>query len=227
MFIDTVKKLHPKVVIIENVEGLVLGEAFKYVQKIYKQLEEAGYKVHHWLLMGEKMGVPQTRHRVFFIACSNEIGIDPKELNMTFLYEEIPYGTFKTEHEKITKGKMHDAIVTAQYGESVVEIMRRVYGKESGITHRIAWENKVFPTQIADHGDIWTQEGNHPSNEDIIHAQTFPEDYDLNGMKAEYICGMSVPPVMMKRIVQRLIVSPFQNEKNCRLFCSFFSLTCS
>lgn len=205
IFIDTVKKLRPKVVVMENVEGLILGEAFTYVQKIYKDLETAGYIVHHWLLKGELMGVPQKRHRVFFVAIRDDIGIDPKNINMTFNYEQIPYKTFKTEHEKITKGKMHDAIITAKRGESVADIMQRVYGKNSGITHRMAWEENVFPTQIADHGDIWTSNGNHPSNEDILHAQTFPEDYDLNGMKAEYICGMSVPPVMMKRIVQRLI----------------------
>ena len=91
VFIETVKKLHPKVVIMENVEGLILGNAFVYVQKIYKQLEEAGYKTHHWLLMGEKMGIPQARHRVFFVACRNDIGVDPYDLDMTFNYEQIPY----------------------------------------------------------------------------------------------------------------------------------------
>lgn len=42
----------------------------------------------------------------------------------------------------------------------------------------------------------------------IIHGQTFPEDYDFVNKtyrNVGYICGMSVPPVMIKRIVQRLI----------------------
>lgn len=48
------------------------------------------------------------------------------------------------------------------------------------------------------------------SSMDIIHAQTFPEDYDFIGGRFKdvtYLCGMSVPPVMIKRIVQRLIES--------------------
>jgi DNA (cytosine-5)-methyltransferase 1 len=48
------------------------------------------------------------------------------------------------------------------------------------------------------------------SIEDIIHGQTFPEDYDFVNKtyrNVGYICGMSVPPVMIKRIVQRLIES--------------------
>ena len=47
VFIDTVAKLRPKVMIMENVEGLIKGEAWSYVQKIYKQLNE---KLHDLLL---------------------------------------------------------------------------------------------------------------------------------------------------------------------------------
>ena len=46
------------------------------------------------------------------------------------------------------------------------------------------------------------------SIKDVIHAQTFPEDYNfirLTSANITYICGMSVPPVMIKRIVERLI----------------------
>ena len=73
IFIDTVKKLKPKVMIMENVEGLLLGEAWGYVQKIYAQLHDIGYQVNHWLCKAEYMGVPQTRHRVFFIALRNDV----------------------------------------------------------------------------------------------------------------------------------------------------------
>ncbi len=73
VFIDTVRKLKPKTVIMENVEGLLLGEAWSYVQRIYKEFAEAGYQLGHWLLKGENMGIPQTRHRVFFIAIRNDI----------------------------------------------------------------------------------------------------------------------------------------------------------
>jgi DNA (cytosine-5)-methyltransferase 1 len=48
------------------------------------------------------------------------------------------------------------------------------------------------------------------SCEDIINAQTFPQDYIFaNRTRAEvqYICGMSVPPIMIKRIVTKLIES--------------------
>ena len=73
VFIETVAKLKPKCVIMENVEGLLLGEAWSYVQEIYRKFKEIGYEVGHWLLKGEQMGVPQKRHRVFFIALQNDV----------------------------------------------------------------------------------------------------------------------------------------------------------
>ena len=49
VFIETVGKLKPKVAIMENVEGLMLGNAWSYVQRIYKEFNAIGYKVKHWL----------------------------------------------------------------------------------------------------------------------------------------------------------------------------------
>ena len=66
-FIALAKRLKPKVVIAENVKGLLLGNAIDYVRRIYKDFEEAGYYCQHFLLDASKMGVPQKRERVFFI----------------------------------------------------------------------------------------------------------------------------------------------------------------
>jgi DNA (cytosine-5)-methyltransferase 1 len=211
VFIDTVAKLRPKTVIMENVEGLLLGNAYKYVEKIYARFRQIGYTVRHWLLKGEDMGVPQTRHRVFFVA--TRLDFDLSNIDLTFNYEPIKYGDFKTNHEKIAKGKMSEAIKQIRPNEAVNECMLRIYGANSGITHRVVRENDIYPTQTAGHGDIWTEKGNHPSDEDVLHAQSFPEDYNLGIEKSEYICGMSVPPIMIKRLMTRLIESGLYNYK--------------
>lgn len=205
VFINTVAKLHPKVVIMENVEGLLKGNAWGYVQRIYKQFKDIGYTVKHWLLKGETMGVPQARHRVFFIA--TRLDFDLNKIDMYFNYVPINYGEIKSSHEKIANGKMSNAIKVRKNNETIDEVMYRIWGVKSGLTHRIAFENKVYPTQTSGHGDIWTASGNHPSNEDVIHAQSFPEDYQFLKQSVEYVCGMSVPPIMIKRIVNRLIQS--------------------
>jgi DNA (cytosine-5)-methyltransferase 1 len=60
-FIALAKRLKPKVVIAENVKGLLLGNAIDYVRRIYKGFEEAGYYCQHFLLDASKMGVPQKK----------------------------------------------------------------------------------------------------------------------------------------------------------------------
>jgi DNA (cytosine-5)-methyltransferase 1 len=205
VFIETVAKLRPKVMIMENVEGLILGDAWKYVKKIYKQLSDIGYKCKHWLLKGENMGVPQTRHRVFFVATRLDFDLD--KIDMVFNYEPIIYGVFKSKEEKIANGKMSEAIKQIRKGEKINECMQRIYGVNSGITHKLCLEKNVFPTQIAGHGDMWLINGNHPSEKDVLTAQTFPQDYNFGKEQVEYTCGMSVPPIMIKRIVTRLIES--------------------
>lgn len=72
-FIDLAKRLQPKVVIAENVKGLMMGEAWKYMREIYKQFDEAGYYCQHFLLDASKMGVPQRRERVFFICLRKDL----------------------------------------------------------------------------------------------------------------------------------------------------------
>lgn len=49
--IDLAKELKPKVVVFENVQGLLQGEAIEYVKEIYRQMNDAGYILQHWLLM--------------------------------------------------------------------------------------------------------------------------------------------------------------------------------
>ena len=211
VFIETVEKLQPKVVVMENVEGLILGEAFSYVQKIYKQFNKAGYKVHHWLMKGELMGIPQTRHRVFFVACRNDMNMDPSTLDMTFNYEPILYRDIKegTGEELNHNTEIYKWLKRAtEEDKRIGDTVKRCGEPEKLFNHRICWSTRIVQT-IAGAGEILRgEEKTRISVEEIISAQIFPRDYQLPAKDFKnvvYICGMSVPPVMMKRIVQRLI----------------------
>lgn len=211
IFIETAAKLQPKCVIMENVEGLIKGEAWGYVQKIYEQFYIAGYQVKHWLLKGEEMGVPQTRHRVFFVALRNDIQFDLTMLNMFFNYEPVAYGDIKTgEPRKINENtETYQLLKQALPTEKCIgDINLRINNKVSGFQSYIINDKSIIPT-IRSKPDIYIKETmSSISKETIIRSQTFPEDYQFgnNSMgEISYICGMSVPPIMIKRIVTRLI----------------------
>lgn len=210
VFIETVAKLRPKCVIMENVEGLIKGEAWSYVQKIYKQLNDIGYTVKHWLLKGQHMGVPQTRHRVFFIAVRNDIGFDFDRLDMSFNYEPITDGEIKAGKGKAVSSntQTYRCLCAATINDkSIGDVLKRTSNKTSCFTDVIVWESDIMPT-VKTNGCIYRgTDKTYASAEDAIHAQTFPEDYYFCDSKVSYICGMSVPPIMIKRIVTRLIES--------------------
>lgn len=213
VFIDTVEKLKPKCVIMENVEGLLLGEAWSYVQRIYMQFKDIGYRVHHWLCKGENIGIPQTRHRVFFIAIRNDIPFDITKLDMTFNYEPVPYGVIKSgEGMPVNPDtQVYKTLCLAKPEDlRLSDVFVRLGQKEKCFGAKIAWEHNVLQTLTANLDYFRGVEKERISIEDIVHAQTFPEDYDFITRtfgNISYICGMYVPPVMIKRIVTRLIES--------------------
>lgn len=95
-FIALAEKLQPKIVIAENVKGLLQGKAKKYVSKIIKAFDTAGYKVNYHLLDASKMGVPQRRERVFFIALRKDLAEKVSDLHFNFNEKPIPFSEIKT-----------------------------------------------------------------------------------------------------------------------------------
>ena len=76
-FIDLAKKLQPKVVVAENVKGLIQGSAKEYMSKVLLDFDKAGYYVDFQLLNSSKMGVPQKRERVFVYGIRKDLYTGP------------------------------------------------------------------------------------------------------------------------------------------------------
>ena len=152
VFIETVNKLKPKCVIMENVEGLLLGNAWEYVQGIYKHFTDIDYDVQHYLLKGETMGVPQTRHRVFFIAFRKDLHFDFDKLDMFFNYEAIPYGTIKSgTGRKLRTNTQHYEVLcrATEQDLRISDVFVREGKKEKCFGAKIAWDKNVLQTITA------------------------------------------------------------------------------
>ena len=67
VYCDTIIKLQPKVFLLENVKGIIQGNAKVYSKNIVKKMTDAGYNVQVFCLNAASMGLPQKRERVFFI----------------------------------------------------------------------------------------------------------------------------------------------------------------
>lgn len=208
-FIDLAKRLQSKVVIAENVKGLLQGNAKQYVIEIYRQLEEAGYYVQYWLLDASKMGVPQRRERVFFIGLRKDMAgpflkqkdlftIVP-ELDLMFNEKGIPFGEIQqygVERETVRPGYIKHWEGANEVGRSCVTET----GNTFGFFNR-AKKNLVLKTIATKKGGIAIDDN--PlllTDKEIIDCGSFPTDYNFLETKVQYIVGMSVPPIVMAQI---------------------------
>lgn len=79
-FIDVVKRITPKVVVFENVEGLLSHQGGKTYKAIHQLFQEIGYQTEGRTLMANEYAVPQRRKRVIIICVKDDVGIKPSEL---------------------------------------------------------------------------------------------------------------------------------------------------
>jgi DNA (cytosine-5)-methyltransferase 1 len=221
-FIDLAKKLRPKIVVAENVSGLLLGNARKYVQKILKEFDKANYFVDFKLLNSAKMGVPQIRKRVFFYAIRKDLCknieltgffIKKPVLNLNFNFKEILFKEIMDE-KGIKKNTEYQKLILKyfKYGDKKIsDINLRVYNKNIGFTASIIYDNDIMSTILAKEDKFRASDLLYCTKNECIKASSFPLDYNFCSKNVWYVCGMSVPPVMIANIADRIYEQRLKN----------------
>ena len=135
------------------------------------------------------------------------------ELDMSFNYEEIPYREIKEEHGHLigrdTK-YYYFASKANDSDKSLADTRIRLGDKGSAFQTYYIRDNDIMPTLRSKPDVIDLSNISYISWQTIRNSQSFPQDYDFSPNtegNVGYICGMSVPPIMIKRIVMRLIES--------------------
>jgi DNA (cytosine-5)-methyltransferase 1 len=218
-FIDLAKELQPRVVVAENVKGLLLGNAKEYVKEIYKQFDAAGYYCQHFLLNASKMGVPQRRERVFFICLRKDLAKDflhqqdmfteiPK-IEMEFNEKEIPFKEFiNTKNNEYPISDFYKTLWLKRIDgdDSFANINDRERDKpNTGFGTNFLYTNKVCGT-LTTKKDCYClfDEARYTSDFESKCIGTYPQDYNFNNVKPYYLIGMSVPPVMTAQIASNI-----------------------
>ena len=215
-FIDLAKELQPKVVVAENVKGLLMGKAKEYVKEIHKQFDDAGYYCQHWLLNASKMGVPQRRERVFFVCLRKDLAepflyqkdmftqVPKLELNFNekaILFKDIIDMQGRNLSENMTKVWEHRKV-----GDSAMQQgSERLTGKSTYFSQSYLYQNKT-PGTLTSHEDsqVLFDAPKYTSKNEACKIGSYPLDYDFGGKKPHYMIGMSVPPVMTAQIATEI-----------------------
>ncbi len=202
VFIETAGRLRPKVVVAENVKGIVQGNARGYVNEIVKGFRSIGYDVQMFLLDASLMGVPQRRERVFFVA--NRMGY--RRLRLEFSGKPVTFGEVR-DARGVPLSPRVDASVfrKARHGEtSLKNAMRRETGRESRFNNALLWDDRVAPTVCAFGSMTRMCDLTRATPRDLLNMASFPQDYEVPDGKARFVAGMSVPPSMMAHVAAEI-----------------------
>jgi len=212
-FIDLAKELQPKVVVAENVKGLLMGDAKQYVIKIYKEFEKAGYYCQHFLIDASKMGVPQKRERVFFIALRKDLAkpflhfadmfTEVPKIELNFNEPEIKFSEiFKDYTDRPLSENMKAIWDLRKKGDLSFEIINeRETGKKFlHFGHKFIYMNGTINTILANDQCCLFDYPRYRNFDELCNSGSYPLDYNFKDNKPEYLIGMSVPPIMTAQI---------------------------
>lgn len=184
---------------------MITGKAKGYVSEVIKQFKEIGYDVQLFLLNAATMGVPQKRERVFFIARRKDLNL--AKINLSFNEYPIVYGDVRSGTGRPINPESETYkrwLLRRPTDQNIGDITKRELGKDLSFNTIIIRNNRVANTVASGSVMLRDDVAEHLTEMDYIRIQSFPIDYDFMDQNVQYVTGMSVPPIMMKKIAEQI-----------------------
>ena len=232
-YLRVAEEIKPKVIIGENVAGLLAGEAKLKLNEIVNTFEKIGYDVSYKILDASHFGVPQSRRRVIFIAVREDV---TEAIGLSFMNIA---GIFPTESKDVvTVGEALDGLeldpeevkwctdtwLNSAHYKDTASLMPDDPDKVLGGNdfHPKGW-----------HFNVKKMSRYHPAptvttNADVCHfiakrrltireikrIMSLPDDFIVTGSMSQKIerCGRMVPSLMMKALsesVYKNVIEPY------------------
>tara|TARA_R110000868_G_scaffold15696_5_gene71619 strand:+ start:2557 stop:3582 length:1026 start_codon:yes stop_codon:yes gene_type:complete len=208
-FLDAAQRIQPKVIIAENVKGMLMGNAKGYTRAITERLRSMGYRPQIFLINSADCGVPQKRERVFFCAVRSDVSTKLLELEPCSRWisaseacADIP----STPEEKV-KYKLSSVMERmwriTKPGGCMKEASIKFTGKNNYFNWILVHPAKPCPTIPATHALCHWSECRWLTYRECIRFGSFPDDYVARTEAiGKYMIGMSVPPRMMETVAR-------------------------
>lgn len=97
-FIRVVKILNPKIVIFENVTGILAKKNEFTLKKIFKEFEKLGFNISAQVLDASDYGVPSRRRRTIILGVKNDLPLFPQQLKKKINAKEVFKRLAKTKN---------------------------------------------------------------------------------------------------------------------------------
>ncbi|MTF40360.1 DNA cytosine methyltransferase [Cyanobacterium aponinum] len=197
-FARCIKQVQPKIVIAENVKGLITHKKGENLQIILNTLDELGYYSSYKLLNAQYFDVPQKRERVIIIAVRKDLDIKivfPQEKNYIITLKEALKNCPKSKGIIYNQRKKNIMQLVPEGGNwrSLPEQIQKEYMKNSyyqgggrtGFAKRLAYDEPCL-TLTCSPSQTQTERC-HPIEtrpltiREYARVQTFPDDWEFAG----------------------------------------------
>jgi DNA (cytosine-5)-methyltransferase 1 len=177
--VDLIGGILPKVFLIENVEGLIIGKMKGVFNEVLIRLKNLNYEVKWKSLNSIYYGVPQSRQRVFIVGVRKDLGLEPVFPSHT--------GEVKFIGDVIKDIDFHS---------------RGQFDKKLKSPNSFAYTLTKSPSMY------FVEKGRKrkPTIDELKILQGFPEDFNFKGNYNEIwsMIGNSVPPPLAYQISKTL-----------------------
>jgi DNA (cytosine-5)-methyltransferase 1 len=232
-FARAVKETNPKVIVGENVRGLLKHESGKTLEAIKSVIDEIGYKlVEPRVLKAVFYQVPQKRERLFLVAVRKDLAP-----HVSFNWPS-PYQRMMTMRDALKAGELYPTDVPSSIGQNypkrkaeilalvpqggywrdLPEKIQREYmkasyflgGGKTGMARRLSWEEPSLTLTCAPAQK--QTERCHPDEtrpltvREYARIQTFPDDWQFSGpITAQYKQIGNAVPVNLAHAIGRAL----------------------
>jgi|TARA_B100001996_G_scaffold67716_2_gene49347 DNA (cytosine-5)-methyltransferase 1 len=232
-YLRVAKDIKPKVIIGENVAGLLAGEAKFKLNEIVNTFEKIGYDVSYKVLDASYFGVPQRRNRVFFIGVREDV---TEAIGLSFMNIS---GIFPQENkEVVTIGEAFDGLEldSEELKWCTDTWIKSAHYKDTASLmpddpDKVLGGNDFHPKGW--HFNVKKMSRHHPAptittNADVCHfiekrrltiseikrIMGLPDDFIVTGSMSQKIerCGRMVPSLMMKALAESVyknVIEPY------------------
>ncbi|MDP9077397.1 MAG: DNA cytosine methyltransferase [Bacteroidota bacterium] len=194
-FIDAIRKVKPKVLMFENVRGLLYSNKW-YLELIIEELKSLGYKINCQLLNAVNYGVPQNRERLFLVGHNSDF-IFPEPENKKFTVGNAIYDlmdTFPQESKFLTPAQ--DVYIANYERASKCINPRDLYPAKPART--LTCRNLSAATGDMQRVRLSDGRRRRLLIREAARLQSFPDNFEFSGTETSQFnqIGNAVPPLL-------------------------------
>lgn len=197
-FARAVEEVHPKIVIGENVRGLVNHDGGRTLRTMLSTLEELGYRTAYKVLRSQYLDVPQKRERLFIFALRDDVRspiLFPEEKDYIVTLREAIGDKPESEGQRYSANKeaVLKHVPPGGYWRDLPDGIQREYmkasyfltGGKTGMARRLSWDEPSL-TLTCSPSQKQTErchpDETRPLNvREYARIQTFPDDWKFSG----------------------------------------------